>query len=69
VFKAFTLAFLTYQIIYLYWLTIKSDEEKDELEREIKGLEGAVKLLSGKEGRHGGSGEKRLLEEEGGKGA
>jgi hypothetical protein len=68
IFKAFTLAFLTYQIVYWYWLTIESDEERDELEREIKGLEGAVRLLSGQEGRHGGGGEKRLLEEGEGRG-
>ena len=50
-FKSFTLAFLTYQIIYWFWLTIESEEIRDTKDAEIKGLEGEVRLLD--EGRKG----------------
>jgi hypothetical protein len=48
-FKCLTLAFLTYQIVYWTWLTLETEEIKDKKNREIKGLEGEVRLLD--EGR------------------
>lgn len=45
------MAFLTYQIVYWTWLTLETEEIKDQKSREIKGLEGEVKLLD--EGRKG----------------
>ncbi len=48
-FKCLTLAFLTYQIVYWTWLTLETEEIKDQKNREIRGLEGEVKLLE--EGR------------------
>jgi hypothetical protein len=65
-FKCLTLAFLTYQIVYWTWLTLETEEIKDQKNREIKELEREVKLLEeGRkshlaEGREGkGSGEKK----------
>ena len=48
-FKCLTLAFLTYQVMYWTWLTLETEEIKDRKNREIKGLEGEVRLLD--EGR------------------
>ena len=48
-FKSFTLAFLTYQIIYWSWLTIEAEEIRDTKDAEIKSLENEVRLLD--EGR------------------
>ncbi|KAL6242343.1 hypothetical protein RBB50_010891 [Rhinocladiella similis] len=44
-FKAMTLAFLTYQIAYWAWLTLETEEIKDQKNREIKTLEQEVRLL------------------------
>jgi len=44
-FKAITLAFLTYQIAYWAWLTLETEEIKDQKNREIKSLEREVRLL------------------------
>ncbi|EXJ96370.1 hypothetical protein A1O1_01496 [Capronia coronata CBS 617.96] len=43
--KALTLAFLTYQIAYWAWLTLETEEIKDQKNREIKSLENEVRLL------------------------
>ena len=48
-FKSFTLAFFTYQVVYWAWLTLEAEEMKDTKEKEIKKLEGEVRLLE--EGR------------------
>lgn len=40
-----TLAFLTYQIAYWAWLTLETEEIKDQKNREIKTLEQEVRLL------------------------
>ncbi len=48
-FKSFTLAFLTYQILYWSWLTIEAEEIRDTKDAEIKSLENEVRLLD--EGR------------------
>lgn len=55
-FKAFTLSFLTYQIIYWYWLTISAEEQMDEKKGQIEGLRGELRLLE--EGRQSHSGRK-----------
>jgi hypothetical protein len=57
-FKALTLAFFTYQVCYWAWLVLETEEIKDQKRREIKSLEGEVRLLNeGKsqlpKGRHG----------------
>lgn len=44
-FKAITLSFLTYQIAYWAWLTLETEEIKDQKNREIKSLEREVRLL------------------------
>jgi hypothetical protein len=44
-FKALTLAFLSYQIVYWAWLTLETEELKDHKDREIKALENEVRLL------------------------
>lgn len=44
-FKVLTLAFLTYQIAYWAWLTVETEEIKDQKNREIKALEREVRLL------------------------
>jgi len=44
-FKAITLAFLTYQIVYWAWLTLETEETMDQKKREIKSLESEVRLL------------------------
>ncbi|KIW17792.1 hypothetical protein PV08_04987 [Exophiala spinifera] len=44
-FKAITLAFLTYQIAYWAWLTLETEEIKDQKTREIKSLEQEVRSL------------------------
>ena len=49
-FKTFTLAFLTYQIVYWFWLTIEAEEIRDAKDAEIKSLESEVRLLD--EGRN-----------------
>ena len=56
-FKSFTLAFLTYQIVYWSWLTFEAEEIRDNKDAEIKSLENEVRLLD--EGRHN----HKLLEE------
>ena len=47
--KVLTLAFLTYQITYWTWLMLKTEEIRDQKNREIKSLEAEVRLLD--EGR------------------
>jgi hypothetical protein len=59
------MAFLTYQIVYWTWLTLETEEIKDQRNREIKGLEGEVKLLD--EGRKGHLAEGLETKEAGGK--
>lgn len=55
-FKAITLAFLTYQIAYWGWLTLETEEIKDQKNREIKSLEREVRLLEeNKKGHRPGS--------------
>lgn len=44
-FKALTLAFFSYQIIYWAWLTLETEEIKDQKNREIAALEDQVRLL------------------------
>jgi hypothetical protein len=55
-FKALTLAFLTYQIAYWAWLTLEAEEIKDQKNHEIRSLEHEVRLLdeSRKSHRPGG---------------
>jgi len=48
-FKALTLAFFSYQVVYWAWLTVETEEVKDEKNREISSLESEVRLLD--EGR------------------
>jgi hypothetical protein len=48
-FKALTLAFFTYQVVYWAWLTLETEDIKDKKNREIKSLEGELRLLD--EGR------------------
>ena len=48
-FKALTLAFFSYQVCYYAWLVLETEETKDRTSREIKSLEGEVRLLD--EGR------------------
>lgn len=50
-FKALTLAFFSYQVVYWAWLTLETEEIKDQKNREIKSLEQEVRLLD--EGRKG----------------
>jgi hypothetical protein len=45
-FKALTLAFFTYQVCYWAWLVLETEEIKDQKRREIKSLEGEVRLLN-----------------------
>jgi hypothetical protein len=51
-FKCLTLAFFTYQMVYWAWLTIESEDHKDQKKREIRGLEGEVRLLQEGRGSH-----------------
>lgn len=44
-FKALTLAFLSYQIVYYVWLTLETEELKEHKDREIQTLETQVRLL------------------------
>ncbi|KIX00271.1 uncharacterized protein Z518_10410 [Rhinocladiella mackenziei CBS 650.93] len=44
-FKSLTLAFLSYQIAYWTWLTLETEDIKDQKNREIKSLEREVRLL------------------------
>ncbi|KEF51393.1 uncharacterized protein A1O9_12542, partial [Exophiala aquamarina CBS 119918] len=44
-FKALTLAFFSYQVIYWAWLILETEELKDHKDREIKALENEVRLL------------------------
>ena len=48
-FKAFTLAFLTMQLVHWAWLVVETEEENDTRAAEIKALESEVRLLD--EGR------------------
>jgi hypothetical protein len=58
------LAFFTYQVLYWGWLTLETEEIKDRVRREIRGLEGEVRLLD--EGRRGhGEAIKRVLHGQG----
>ena len=50
-FKALTLAFFSYQVVYWAWLTLETEEIKDQKNQEIKSLEREVRLLE--EGRRG----------------
>ena len=49
IFKAITLAFFSYQVVYWAWLILETEEIKDQKNREIKSLEQEVRLLD--EGR------------------
>ena len=74
-FKALTLAFFTYQVLYWAWLSLETEEAKDSKNREIRALEGEVRLLDEGRKSHGealkkvvretgeGEGSKRILEE------
>lgn len=44
-FKALTLAFFSYQIVYWGWLTLETEELKAHKDQEIKSLESEVRLL------------------------
>lgn len=44
-FKALTLAFFSYQVVYWGWLILETEELKDHKDREIKALENEVRLL------------------------
>lgn len=44
-FKALTLAFFSYQVIYWAWLTLETEEIKDQKNREIAALEDQVRQL------------------------
>lgn len=44
-FKALTLAFLSYQIVYYVWLTLETEELKDHKDQKIQSLETQVRLL------------------------
>jgi hypothetical protein len=44
-FKALTLAFFSYQIVYWSWLTLETEELKAHRDQEIKSLETQVRLL------------------------
>lgn len=44
-FKALTLAFLSYQIAYWAWLTLETEEIKAQKDQEITTLENEVRLL------------------------
>jgi len=44
-FKALTLAFFSYQVVYWAWLTLETEELRDQKNREIKALEAEVRLL------------------------
>lgn len=44
-FKALTLAFLSYQIVYWAWLTVETEELKAHKDQEITALEKEVRLL------------------------
>lgn len=58
-FKALTLAFFTYQVCYWAWLVLETEEIKDQKTREIKSLEGEVRLLDeGRKSHMPGGGEK-----------
>lgn len=48
-FKAITLAFFSYQVFYWAWLTLETEEIRDQKNREISSLESEVRLLD--EGR------------------
>ena len=45
-FKVLTLAFLTYQLVYYVWLVLEAEDVQDQAGREIKGLEGEIRLLA-----------------------
>ena len=61
--KALTLAFLSYQVVYWAWLTLETEELKDQKNVEVRTLENEVRLMeTGRNGHLGG--EKRLLEED-----
>jgi hypothetical protein len=68
-FKTFTLAFLTYQILYWGWLTLEAEEEKDAKNAQIKSLEGEIRLLREGRGSHTAPGSvtegRRILDEGG----
>ena len=59
-FKALTLAFFTYQVVYWAWLVLETEEIKAEKSREMETLEDEVRLLDERR--------KRSLPAEGGKG-
>ncbi|KAK5050992.1 hypothetical protein LTR84_003551 [Exophiala bonariae] len=44
-FKALTLAFFSYQVVYWSWLTLETEELKANKDQEIKSLETQVRLL------------------------
>ncbi|KPI45412.1 uncharacterized protein AB675_705 [Cyphellophora attinorum] len=68
-FKTFTLAFLTYQVLYWSWLTLEAEEEKDAKNAQIKSLEGEIRLLREGRGSHTAPGSvtegRRILDEAG----
>lgn len=70
-FKVLTLSFFSYQCFYWLWILFETETEKDLKNREIKSLEGEVRLLEeGRNSHRVGSsgtqvvGQKRLLEED-----
>lgn len=64
-FKSLTLAFLSYQTFYWYWLLIESESAKDAKEVVIKELREEVRLLGSGVGSHTLAEQgKRVLEEE-----
>src|SRR5271170_7312243 len=69
-FKALTLAFFTYQVVYWAWLVVETEEVMREKNREIQSLESQVRLLSKERSTNSDSGEGsgkegRLLEGKG----
>lgn len=64
-FKSLTLAFLSYQTFYWYWLLIESESAKDAKEVVIKELREEVRLLGSGVGSHTLAEQgKRVLEED-----
>jgi hypothetical protein len=69
-FKALTLAFFTYQVVYWAWLVVETEGVMREKNREIQSLESQVRLLSKERSTNSDSGEDsgkegRLLEGKG----
>lgn len=60
-FKCLTLAFLTYQIVYWTWLTLETEEIKEGKNREVKGLEGELRLLEERGRSHPAEGRESMV--------